>query len=72
MAPRTANRLALRDAKAHDLEKKRAAAKLSEGQKRIGCEVPDSIYRQVRVKLGERGISFRKYFLELLAKEGIS
>jgi len=34
--------------------------------------VPDSIYRQVRVKLGERGISFRKYFLELLAKEGIS
>lgn len=52
-------------------EAAREAAKLNEGAKRFGAELPESIYRAVQLKLAERGITARKYLLELLAKDGI-
>lgn len=53
---------------------KRAAktAALEEGIERLAVDVPAPLYRAVKVRCIERGLSLKAYLLELLAKDGIA
>jgi hypothetical protein len=42
-----------------------------EGNKRLGADVPASIYVQVEDRCRERGLTKRQYLLELLRRDGI-
>jgi hypothetical protein len=41
------------------------------GTKRVLADVPEHVWREVRIRCLQRGVLMRDYVLELLAKDGI-
>jgi hypothetical protein len=44
---------------------------LEEGLGRLVVDLPASIYRKMKIRCAERGITLKAYLLELLAENGI-
>jgi len=48
------------------------AAEAREGERRFGADIPESLHRNVRLRIAERRLTLKEYLVWLLAQDGVT